>query len=137
MFSAGIKYVYTHPLMGSSSKHVVVKKSLNWGQLKSILVLPVLIGNLSLIRSPIQVLHKFGTYQCKAMSLCFLMYSSSLSVSVLVRTTVGFRAAFCWFEFGISAGDGDGVPGVICVQLSWLLYWLVFYFLLCMWSIRH
>ena len=101
MSSDGSKYVYTHPVVRSTSKVDVVKNSLNWGQLTRILVLPVLIGNLSLIMSLMRVLLKFGTYQSKAMSLNLLMYSSMLLASILINSTVRFRAAFRWSKFGV------------------------------------
>ena len=94
MSSRGNKYVYTHPVVRSISKIDVVKNSLSWGQLNSILPLPVLTGILSLIRSLTQVLTKFGTYQSRSISLFLLTYCSMLSASVLVNLTVGFRSAF-------------------------------------------
>ena len=128
MSSGGSKYVYTHPVVRSTSK-VDVKNSLSCGQLNSILPLPALMGSLSLIRSLIRVLLKFGTYQSRPISLCLLMYSSMLLISVLVNSTVGFRAAICWSGFGV------GWSCVVMMLLLWcycydvivmMLYLLVF-----------
>ena len=45
--SNGSRYMHTHPAVRSTLKVDVVKNSLRWGQLTSILVFPVLMGNMS------------------------------------------------------------------------------------------
>ena len=91
--------MYTHPVVRSNSNVNVWKNSLSGGQLNSILPLVVSIGSLSVIRSPTQVLQKFGTYQSRAIVPYLLTNFLMVSSLALCRSTVGFMG-------------GLGAPGI-------------------------
>ena len=94
MSSGGSRYVYTRPVLRSSSKIDVLKNSLSGGQLNNILPSVDLSGSLSFIRLPTLVLHKSGTYQSRAMVPCCHTNSLMASSLVLCNSTVGFIAGF-------------------------------------------
>ena len=94
MFSGGLRYVNTRPVLRSNSKFDVLKNSPSVGHPNSILPSVVSSGSLSFIRSPTLVLQKSGTYQSRAMVPYFHTNSLMASSLVLCNSTVGFMSGF-------------------------------------------
>ena len=135
MSSGGKEYVYTHPVPRSTSKLDTGKNSCSWGQLNSNLPFSVLMGSLTFIRSLMRVLLKSSAYQSIPISPCLLMYSMRFPSSVLVSSTVGFMAAFCWSKFSVMC---SGVTtGLSLFYLCLLVVWLILCFLLCALGVCH